>query len=60
MRLVSKDDVRLLGSLQNTSELILDYTDNPQRDRQLNLISSHAEIHYSFIHLPFQNVKYEL
>ena len=52
--------MRLLGNLQNTSELMFDYTNNPQKNRQMNLVPSHAEIHYSFIHLPFQNVNYEL
>ena len=39
---------------------MVDYTQNPLKDRQLNLFSSHSEIHYSFIHLPYQNVKYDI
>ena len=38
----------------------MDYTNNPTKDRQLSLLASHAEVHFSFIHLPYQNVKYEL
>jgi hypothetical protein len=39
---VSREDVKLLGNLQNTSELMLDYTNDPLKDRQLGLVPSHS------------------
>ncbi len=53
--IIAKDDIRLINSMQNTSELILDYTHNPMKDRELSLLPSHSEIYYNFIHLPYQN-----
>ena len=55
-----KDDLRLINSMQNTSEMILDYTHNPLRDRQISLMASHGEVFYSFLHLPYQNLSYEV
>jgi hypothetical protein len=59
-RPLAKDDAHILSTLQNTSSLMVDYTQNPLKDRQLNLLPSHSEVHYSFIHLPYQNMKYEV
>jgi hypothetical protein len=50
----------LFGGLQNASEQLLDCAHNPLRDRQLHLLPSHCEIYFSFIHLPYQNLRYEL
>lgn len=60
VNIIAKDDIRLINSMQNTSELILDYTHNPMKDRELSLLPSHSEIYYNFIHLPYQNLKYEV
>ena len=57
-KIANKDDIKSIVNSQNASELMLDYTGNPLKHRQLNLLPSHSDIHFSFIHLPFQNVRY--
>ena len=55
-----KEDLKLINSTQNISELIIEYNNNTLKDRQLSLLPSHSEIYYNFIHLPYQNVSYEI
>jgi hypothetical protein len=55
-----KEEFRFIGNIHNASEQIIDYTNNPLQTRTLNLLPSHCELYFSFIHLPYQNLKYEL
>jgi hypothetical protein len=55
-----KEESRFIGNIQSISDQIIDYTNNPLKDRVLNLMPSHCEVYYNFIHLPYQHLKYEL
>ena len=50
----------VLGGIKNTSELLVEYSSNALKDRSINLLPSHTEILFSFIHLPYQQVSYEI